>query len=279
MKRYFLLFGSFFFLIFPGLGKAQELRPGGWSIAVWSGGQYSLSSSMHGDIGQYEAALAGGKTSVQYPFGSNQAFSMAFGAQVEYRIEQSQISWYASGYGQSFNAGYGFRGSTSGRFTMTILSTAAGIQYTLGQTYQTWNFYGRVGIVPSIISGSNRSGNGNRFFYDSLRVNSVDSRFGMEVEFGERFRIPRWPIGIEASINYTNVNLFGKSYTAPVSPGALFGVSASINDGKNPSDANDAARTIDFLSLRIGARIYFYWTYYIDVLARSRAATTNQSKI
>lgn len=254
MKRYFWLFGSFFFLFLPVKSKGQEAMPGGWSIAISSGFHYSVSSSMHGDITQYEATLANGTTSAQYPFGAYRAYGVGFGAQLEYRIQGSPLSFYGGGYGTSFNAGNGFRNSSGGRFTMTIISTVAGIEYTSGQIYQIWNFYGRVGLVPSIIASSNRTSQ-NRFS-DSLRLNTADSRLGMEVEIGERYHFPRWPIGIEVSINYTNVNLFGKSYSTPVSPGAFFST-GSINDGKNPSDANDNTRTIDYLSMRVGVRFYF----------------------
>jgi hypothetical protein len=257
MKRYFLLFGSLFFLFLTNKSAAQELRPGGWSVAVMSGFNYSLSSSMHGDIAAYEGALSSGATPARYPFAANRSFGVGFGAQLSYRFFGSEWSLYGGGYGTSFNAGNGFRNSTSGRFTMTIISTSAGIEYTLGQTYQIWNFYGRVGLAPSLIVSSNRSGNGNRFFYDSLRMNTVDSRFGMEVEIGERYHFPRLPFGIEASINYTNVNLFGKSYTAPTLSGALFGVTGSINDGKNPTNPSDNPRTIDYFQFRLGARFYF----------------------
>jgi len=258
MKRYFLLFGSIYFLIFVRVIGGQEVHSGRWSIGVSSGFNYSVSPSMHGDIGLYEASLGSGTTPTQYPFGLNQAYGVGFEANIAYRFQGSPVSFYAGGYGSGFNAGYGFRNSPGGRFTMTIISAIGGIEYTFGQTYQLWNFYGRLGFVPSIISGSNRSGNGSRFSFDSLRINSIDSRLGMEIEIGERYHFSRLPFGIEASINYTNINLFGKSYSAPVfRTGSLFGGTSSINDGKNPSDPNDKPRTIDYLSIRVGTRFYF----------------------
>jgi len=260
MKRYFLLFGSAFFLFFGKGALAQDKPTGIWSMAITSGFNYSLSSSMHGDIGDYEAALASGATPAKYPFALNRSFGAGYGLSGEYRFARSPISLYATGYGNSYRAGYGFRNSPGGSFTMTIVSLAAGIEYTTGQTYQTWNFYGRMGIVPSTITTSNRStAGGNRFAVDSLRSNSIDARTGLEIEVGERYHIPRWPIGIDISINYTNVNLIEKSYTAPAyNTGALFSpVNNSINDGKNPNDAADNPRTIDYLSLRVGVRYYF----------------------
>jgi hypothetical protein len=265
MKRYFLLFGSLIFLFFPGLCLAQEddesPAKGVWSVGIFTAVLSSASSSMHGDIAQYESSLAAGTTPAQYPYGGNQANSIGFGLQADYRFVKSPYSIYLGGYGLSFRAGNGFRNAPEGRFTMSILSTNGGIEYTFGQTYQHWNFYGRFGLVPSIITSSNRSGKSgnNNFFSDSLRSNTVDTRLGMEIEIGERYHFSRMPFGIEASINYTNVNLFGKSYTKPnYSNGALFASpNNSINDAKNPNDPNDNARVIDYLSIRIGGRYYF----------------------
>ncbi len=259
MKRYFLLFGSAFLLFFAGLVSAQEKPTGVWSVAISSGFNYSVSSSMHGDIGQYEEALKSVTTSAQYPFALNRSFGGGLGANAEYRFAKSPLSLYVGAYGSSFNAGNGFRNSSGGRFTMTILSLAAGIEYTFGQTYQTWNFYGRIGIVPTTINTSNRTGNGNRFSFDSLRINATEARTGLEIEVGERYHFHRLPFGIEASVNYTNANLIGKSYSAPVYQTGFFGrgQNGSINDGKNPNDTSDNPRTIDYLSLRVGVRFYF----------------------
>jgi hypothetical protein len=265
IKRYFLLFGSLIVLFFPQLCRAQENdempEKGIWSAGIFTTFQSSVSSSMHGDIAQYESSLAGSTTPAQYPFGGNKAYSIGFGLQVDYRFVRSPYSLYLGGYGLGFNAGNGFRNAPGERFTMTILSANCGIEYTFGQTYQHWNFYGRFGLVPSIITSSNRLGGGRNtfFFSDSLRSNTVDSRLGMEIELGERYHFSRMPFGIEASINYTNVNLIGKSYTKPnYSSGALFASpNNSINDGKNPNDPNDNARVIDYFQVRIGGRYYF----------------------
>ena len=265
MKRYFLLFGSLIFLFSGQIAQAQEdddpPPTGVWSVGFFTTFVSSISSSMHGELAQYESALSGGTTPAQYPFASR-PYTIGFGLQADYRFVKSPLSLYLGGYGVGFNAGFGFRNSPGERFTMSILSTNGGIEYTFGQTYQHWNFYGRLGLVPSVITSSNRSGGGGRnnfFFTDSLRNNTVDSRLGMEIEIGERYHFSRLPIGIEASINYTNVNLFGKSYTTPnYSNGALFATpNNSINDGKNPSDPNDNARVIDYLQMRLGARYYF----------------------
>jgi len=263
MKRYFSIIGSlplFIFLPLVAIGQIEQenIPHGQWSASVFGSFQYAFSASMQGNIAQYENALAGGGTPVGYPFGSR-PFSGGLGVEVERRLEKSAFSYYLGASETSFNAGYGFRNSPGGRFSMSILSSDLGIEYTFGQTYQTWNFYGRLGIVPSIITGSNRSSNGNRFVYDSLRSNSVDSRIGMELEIGERYHLFRLPFGIEASVNYSNVNLFGKSYTKPVyGTGSLFTTqNNSINDGKNPNVPNDNSRIIDYLSLRLGVRYYF----------------------
>jgi hypothetical protein len=164
---------------------------------------------------------------------------------------------YFTGYGSSFNAGSGFRFSPGGRYTMSIASGTIGLEYTFGQIYQHWNFFGRLGFSSNIIAGSYRTGGPNRF--SDTSVNATGQRFGLEIEVGERYNFRRLPFGIEASINYANVNLIGKTYTTPnLNTGSLFtSASNSINDGKNPSDANDNSRVIDYFSLRLGARFYF----------------------
>lgn len=261
MKKYFCLFGSFFLLIFlVSPARCQEDIPHAqWSFAALGGINYSVASSMHGSIEDYRAAMQNGTTAFQYPFGSNHAHSIPVQAQIAYRYAKSPFSLYLTAAGSAFNAGNGFRFSTSGRYTLSVGTGTIGIEYTFGQLYQHWNFFGRFGINSNIINGSYRSGGQNRFL-DTM-FNSSGQRYGCEVEIGERYNISRSPIGIEASLNYTNVNLIGKSYTTPVlSQGGLFGGgrnSGDINDGKNPNDASDNARVIDYLSFRLGARYYF----------------------
>jgi hypothetical protein len=263
MKRYFLLFGSLLLLVFFTRKVAAQTVEGDvpqprWSAAYFGSFQYTTSAAMQGQIADYETALAHGKAPAKYPF-ANQPYAGAVGFTTEHRFEKSPIGIYFSLSVLNFNEGNGFRNSPEPRFSMSIFSTCLGIQYIFGQVYQTWNFYGRLGFVPSSISSTNRSTGTNRFFTsDSLRNNTLDTRQGLEFEIGERYHFLGTSFGIEASLNYTNVNLFGKSYTKPVlGSGSLFNVNNSINDGKDPSDPNDNARVIDYFSVRIGARYYF----------------------
>jgi hypothetical protein len=261
MKRYFLLFGSLFFLDLLPLaakGQIEEVNAphGEWSAALFSGFDYSLSSSMHGSIQNYQTAIRNSTTASQFPFGGTRPFGIGYEVQVAYRYARSPLSLYFTGDGSDYNAGYGFRFSPGGRFTMTIISGTAGLEYTFGQLYQHWNFFGRFGINSNVISSSFRTGGQNRF--SDTTVNGIGQRFGFELELGERYNFSRLPFGIEASINYTNVNLIGKTYTAPVIGQGFFSRgSGDINDGKNPNDPNDNSRIIDYLSFRLGVRYYF----------------------
>lgn len=261
MKKYFCLFGSFFLLLFSESRIwAQDDEPiRKWSVALFSGFDYSPSASMNGSIEDYQSAIRNGTTASAFPFGGYKAYSAGFEFQIAYRYVKSPLSLYFNGYGSTFNAGYGFRFSSNGRYTMNIASGTAGLEYTFGQLYQHWNFFGRFGINSNIITSSFRMGNGDRF--SDTTISGVGQRFGIELEVGERYNIIRTNFGIEASLNYSNVNLFGKSYTAPVISQGLFfggrGNSGDINDGKNPSDANDNSRVIDYFSLRLGVRYYF----------------------
>jgi hypothetical protein len=261
MKRYFLLFGSLFLSIFlPLTATAQEIEPDSpprqWSAAIFSGFDYSLSSSMHGSIEDYQRAIRNGTTASQYPFGGSRPYNVGFEVQAAYRYAKSPLSLFFNGYESSYNAGYGFRFTTSGRYTMNIVSGTAGLEYTFGQLYQHWNFFGRFGINSNLITGSFRTGGQSRF--SDTVVNGTGQRFGFEIEIGERYNFSRLPFGIEASINYANVNLIGKSYTQPnLFQGSIFSGAGDINDGKNPGDPNDNSRIIDYLSFKLGVRYYF----------------------
>lgn len=255
MKKYFLPFGSFFFVLFWATeAYAQEESHGQWSFAAYSGLNYALSASMHGEIADYSDAVQNDRTSLEYPLAGASSLGIGFGAQFSYRYTKSSYGLYFGSYGLSYNAGRGGRFSETGRFSMALFSAMAGIEYVSGQSYQHWNFVGRIAAGPTVIATSYRSaGSGFTRFSD----NSSALRLGIEIGIGERYHFSRSPIGIEASITYTNANLIGKSYVAPNAVGALFAQNTTINDGKNPDDANDSARTIDFLTLRIGGRIYF----------------------
>ncbi|MDP4237664.1 MAG: hypothetical protein Q8919_14570, partial [Bacteroidota bacterium] len=148
-----------------------------------------------------------------------------------------------------------FRFSQSARFTMSIGTATAGLEYTFGQLYQHWNFFGRFGLNSSIIVGNYRSGGANRFTDTTLLTNGL--RFGFEAEIGERYNFSRSRFGVEASLNYSNINLIGKTYSVPVLQQGFSRIAVgSINDGKNPNDSADSPRVIDYLSFRVGARIY-----------------------
>ena len=262
MKRYFWLFGSFFLLIFldsPAFAQ-DEIPHGSWSVAAFGGINYSVASSMHGSIEDYTSAIGNGTTASRYPFGSNHAHSLPLLVQLSYRYAKSPFGLFIGASGSAFNAGSRYRFSEGGRYTLTIGSADAGVEYTFGQLYQHWNFFGRFGIISSVINTFFRERQGT-FSYDDFTVSGTGSRFGLEIEIGERYNIIRSTFGIEASLNYTNINMIGKSYTKPVIDQGFYfgggGNSGDINDGKNPDDANDNARVIDYLSLRVGARYYF----------------------
>src|SRR5437667_4951105 len=105
MKRYFLLFGSLVLLFFRGNAFAQEeqeeepVKTAGWSVAIFTSGAYSVSSSMHGSITDYEGALASGATPSRYPFDSYRAYAASFGIGFDYRFVKSSFGLYFGGYG------------------------------------------------------------------------------------------------------------------------------------------------------------------------------------
>lgn len=255
MKKYFLLFGSFFFALFwVGSAMAQDDGHGEWSFAAQSGLNYALSTSMQGAFADYEMAIQTGTTPSRYPFEGTRSLALGFGGQFSYRYYKSSYGLYFGTYGLAYGAGSGGRFSAEGRFSMALFSVLAGIEYTTGEPYQHWNFTGRIAVGPTIIATSYRS---SRSSFTRFTDNASGARIGIEIGVSQRYHFIRTPIGIEAGITYMNANLIGRSYVPTSSGGSLFGAAPSINDGKNPDDAKDNSRTIDFLALKIGGRYYF----------------------
>ncbi|HET7153439.1 MAG TPA: hypothetical protein VFJ29_06705, partial [Candidatus Kapabacteria bacterium] len=122
-----------------------------------------------------------------------------------------------------------------------------GGEYTLGRYTDLFNAFARVGVNGNVIHGSVDLGTEmNTLVYSEFRL-------GAEGEIGGRLNFAGTPLAAEIGLDYTNANLIGKSYSAPGAQPPYPLHSRTLNDGANPNDPNDQSRTIDFLSLRIGA--------------------------
>jgi hypothetical protein len=142
----------------------------------------------------------------------------------------------------------------SGSYARMYLWTATvGTEYALGDFADSWNAFGRAGINASLIDG--------RLHYNSLFFGVFDTftntalRFGFEGEIGGRYNLQSFPLTLETSVGYTNANLIGKSFEQPATRPPYTIDSTDLNDGANPNNPDQGAKTIDFVSLRLGIRV------------------------
>jgi hypothetical protein len=134
------------------------------------------------------------------------------------------------------------------KVTMSVLSFIPGIELTIGDQTDLFNYFMRGGISFNIINGT------VKYFGYTTTVKPA-LRGGFDVESGGRINILRTPLSFEFSAAYSNPNLIGKSYTKITVPTTQTIDERELNDGKNSDDPIDAARVIDYFSLRFGASI------------------------
>lgn len=241
-----------FFMISGVSLIAQSVQlPGQWSLAV--SGNYStnfgVSSSMRGTGGEFEAELAKDYNNSKYPFGDDRLKSMNFGLNLAYRFPESPFGAYLS-YSNTYFAVEDWILFSFRKAWMLASGLTAGGEYTLGNIDDVWNTFARAGVSFNLIMGEVT----NWGFKTEIKP---ESRIGFETEFGGRLNIPSTPLALELSANYTNANLFGKSYKKPSAMPPTVIKERKLNDGRNPDNPNDENKTIDFLSLRFGLRIWF----------------------
>lgn len=235
---------------FSSVYSQSELLPGQWSIAL-SGNintNFGVSTAMQGTAEEFKNEILYDYNNTKYPFGDDMAQSLFFGCQLAYRFDESPISAYMS-YSNTYFVVDPTQILNIERTWMIVTGLTFGAEYTLGDYKQLWNTFGRAGINFNLIMGE------VTYWGNSTEVDP-EGRIGFEAEFGGRLNIPSTPLALELAANYTNANLIGKSYSKPlaVPPDELS--ARNLNDGKNPDNPNDDNKTISYLSLRVGIRLW-----------------------
>ncbi|TAL67029.1 MAG: hypothetical protein EPN82_15770 [Bacteroidetes bacterium] len=245
--RYFLLSVILSIQIFP-----QTKLPGQWSL-MFNGNYFTnfgISEAMRGKGEEFYNDLSVDYNNSKFPFGESGTKSFNFGGQLSYRFSESNFSPYLS-----LNLFFFYLNSDASYLSipahasMTLFVWSLGCEYTLGLPSDLLNFIGRLGINTSTVAGH------IDYFMETDVIPT--QRLGFETEIGSRLNIPGTPLAVELLTNYSNINLIGKSYTKPATLPRLYLPERELNDGKNPDDPNDKDRTIDFLSIRLGLRIWF----------------------
>lgn len=224
-----------------------------FSIEGWlSFMPFPVSESMRGTDAEFKQQLQTNYTSTKYPFSNDgNLFSLGWGGKVFYSLTNNTDVYV--GLSGNFFSKHDISVSRD-RVFMMMIGTQIGGEYSFLPRTETINFFARGGLNLNFIGGIVEY---DYFFgvYET-RV-PLAFRLGFDIEPGIRFLIPSTPIAIELSGNYYHSNLIGKSYTKPaVQPNSPL-EERELNDGANPDNANDSARTIDFFQIKLGARIWF----------------------
>lgn len=250
MKK--ILFIVIFMAFVCNNGYSQMRMPGQWSLMIEGNVNmnHGLSYAMRGTNDEFLADIANDYLNYRYPFADRNAFSSYIGAQLAYRFPESDWSVYSD---VSMTLFYtwdyiGFLNHVDAG--MPIFSFTPGVEYTVGDPLELWNFFARAGISSNLIFGW------VDYVGNEVYVNP-GIRFGLDLAAGGRLNIPHTPLALETSINYSNINIIGKNFVMPdVQPNDEI-IERHLNDAKNPNDPRDDDKTIDYLGFRIGLRLWF----------------------
>jgi hypothetical protein len=82
-------------------------------------------------------------------------------------------------------------------------------------------------------------------------------RIGIDIGTGLHWNMKFLPVALEGSGSYLNANIIGKQFTQ--SPIGLNypSIHIGLNDAWNPEDPTDHNRTIAYLSIKLGTRVWF----------------------
>lgn len=222
-----------------------------WSISGSGSGNFPVSTSMRGTIEEFKTEVAKDYNNSKYPF-ANPQFALGWSVKLHYALPSSSHTDLFLGFNGNFIGSA--ESSNNNKAFLALWGINIGVEYSLLPRWNTWNAFARGSVSAQFLGGFTDYDN----FFGTFRTKvPLAGRIGVEGELGGRFIIPSTPVGLELSCGYLNANLLGKSYTKPaVEPNAAL-YERQLNDGANPDNPNDNNRTIDFLSIRFGGRIWF----------------------
>lgn len=257
-KNFKLFLFLILFLSIQSVSFSQTDKPSSkqWSLMLMGNfnTNFGVSTAMQGNFSEFYSDNYQYGDVRQFPVNDPSMSIYLAGVQLAYRFPESSFSLYSNMLTNflvinSKNAQYttpsGIQTmSTSG--TCYISTFALGCEYSMGDRTQLWNIFGRLGLNVSAIYGT---------VADNIATLNVvtNVRSGFEAEFGGRLNIPSTPLALELSANYCDYNLIGKRRISQSNLG-LFDI--DLQDSQNPQYPNIKSKTIDFLSLRIGIRIW-----------------------
>ena len=227
-----------------GVVPPDRAEPSRWLIQVAPEYMSGVSASMRGSVSDFERETQTTYTNSSYPFGSPGNAGLGASGLISYRFVPSSLGLYLAGNIDVL----GTQGNTFSNIFMMTATASIGGAYTYDLS-SVFSLVGRLGISTSIIGGSATYW----FTHDTITA-PVTARQGFEVGGALNWN-PGSFLAIGLSMMYQDLNVIGKSYTAPPPPPAPL-KTRELNDAANPADPNDHARTIDVLrtSLNLGVR-------------------------
>lgn len=244
-----------FCLLNQSLFSDIKKLPGQFSLMlnISPGLTFGVSNSMKGTIESVESDYLKYGDYTQFPFDDGSTAKGSARIELSYRIPNSHFSPYLSLYSTFFSVDNDLRGlwvELSGstpdiRGSLSIGTFSFGTDYSIGELDDLFNAFVKGGVCFSIVGGDVLY-KGN---YADIRP---VFRMGFETEIGGRINIPSTPLSFETSFGYTNVNLIGKSRDDDFT----YQTEINLND-KEDSENNIPNKTIDYLSLKFGLRLWF----------------------
>jgi hypothetical protein len=241
-------------LLFALTGPVATLAQGGngvWSLALNAGYTIPVTSGMRGTATEFQRDVREDYSPSRYPYGDDRALAFSSGGQMAFRLPGSAVSALAGVQRTTFFVD----DETGDEARMALWTFMLGIEYSLGTYDEAFNGFGRVGVNSSVIDGNVVY----RFFPPFSFTTEITPavRIGFESELGARYNIAGLPLSVEASVHYAHANLIGMSFEDPGMRPPQTLEEVALNDGANPEDPGDVARSIGFVALRATARVRF----------------------
>jgi hypothetical protein len=82
-------------------------------------------------------------------------------------------------------------------------------------------------------------------------------RIGIDIGTGLHWIMKFLPVALEGSVSYLNANIIGKQFTQTPIGLNYATMHIGLNDARNRDDPTDHDRTIAYLSVKLGTRVWF----------------------
>ena len=257
MRKSFVVLVAF--AIAQSLSFGQNPFSGRLNGVVYGGYNIGISPTMRGDWGEFSREVTRDLNNSKFPFGDASTVGLSGGVQFGYLPDASSIGPYLGYTFTYFQSGVDSAGFFTLKSVRVLSSTVSlGAEYIVNSSADRWNLIIRAGINTSTLSGIVHLGESDvpsAFRGSDINVPAAQ-RYGIEAGLGGVWNIAPSALGLEAAAHYSYLNMFGKSFTRPERAGFIPD-ERELNDGKNPDRHEDTERIFDFLSLRLGLRMWF----------------------